>query len=209
MADPGSMSPQEAAQAIQATARYEEGLTARTFGLSLMVWACVAYAVYFVSYVVAAGGSEVDFWSGLPFLLLPLVAGMAVTNLLWRTRALSAAIGFRPARVWSQGAALLVAGFIAMVWIDDAFLPDSDSSVSLTLVATLVVIYLAVRLWIAPWQRRPWTLAGAVGLLLADVALLSWAPESLPEPNGWAHLWSATATAAALFVPGYLYVRQG
>jgi heme A synthase len=200
------LTPLAAAQIVGDADCLEQGLTARTFGLTLMLWAQVAFGAFFVSYTLAAGGSEIGPSIGMMAIMMMILAAVLTTNRLWKSQALSDNVGFRPWAIWSQGIALLVVGFALMIVID-ARLTETDSAVSLAFVATIIIGYLGIRLG---WQRgRNWILWSASGLVLADVALLIFAPQRLPDPSGAAHLMSALAVSLALFVPGFAYYSRG
>lgn len=203
------LTPVEATELLGELGTYSQKLTGRTTGLSLMAWSGLVFALFFVSFALAAGGSSVDPMLGVAVLVALVVAGIGFTNLLWHSRSLGPASGFNPWKIWGQGLLLLIAGNVLMVWIDSELLTETDSSVSLAFVATIVMLYLGIRMVRAPWARTPWMLLAAGAMVVADVALVLWAPASLPAPDGLAHLLAATATSTALAVPGYLYYRQG
>ncbi len=199
MAD-ASLDALTASKLVGEAARYEEGLTARVAGLTLMMWGCVTFGLFFISYALAAGGSAFSPWAGVGVLAVVLAACIIATNLLWQWRALGANVGFHPWRIWSQGALLLVAGFAIMITLDP--LVPTDSSVSLAFVAAFILLYLGIRLR-RRWAGPPRMLAAAIMLLVVNLALLAWAPHSLPEPDARTHTMAALATSAAIFLPGY------
>lgn len=195
---------------VASVATYEEAMTARTFGLSLMVWGVLVVGVFYMVHAVAAGGpSGIPPALGLAACLLPVGAGIVLTNALWRSRALGVGAGFRPWRIWAHGLAITAAAGLALFWVDGVALHDTDSSISLAIVAALLLGYLSLRVLHAPWRRGHWVLLGALALAVADVAMVLWAPQSLPRPNAQAYTWAALATGAAVFVPGYIHFRQG
>lgn len=207
--DEPEFSPEAATRIVQDLAAYEEGLTARVVGLTLMFWGCFTFGLFFMTYSLAANGSAVDPDFGVGVIVIVSLACITATNALWKWRALSGNVGYRPWRVWGQGALLLVAAIIAMPLVDPTVFAGVDSSVSLTFVATILLSYLGIRSLRAPWRGTPWILISAGALLLADVALYLWAPVSLPRPDGHAYLAAALVTSAAVFLPGYMYFRRG
>lgn len=204
------LTPEQAAAMVASVAAYEEAMTERTFGLSLMVWGVLVVGVFYMVYAVAAGGpSGLPPWLGLLACLVPVGAGILLTNALWRSRALGVGAGFRPWRIWVQALAIAAVAIAVLFWVDGVALHSTDSSISLAITATLLLGYLSLRTLNAPWRRGHWVLLAALALAVADAAMVVWAPQSLPLPNAQAYTWAALATGAAVFLPGYIHFRQG
>jgi hypothetical protein len=97
MAD-AALTPQQAAQALQDIAGYEEGLTARVGALTCMVWGIVSAAI-FVTYGVAPSVSPM--WL-MPFLWVPwTLAGIAVTTSAWKLHAVTLRGAGARSRSWA------------------------------------------------------------------------------------------------------------
>jgi hypothetical protein len=160
----------------------------------------------------ARDGTTLDRVAVPTLLLLVVVAGIALTNSLWKSRALGSNAGFRPWLVWLQGLGITVAAFILVVFVGDflwtALDVNTNFSVYFTLVAGVVMLYVAVRHQRAPWCRFSWSFVAAA-LLLLNGGLMMGLLDSGPEPHTAASLWATLAIGGSLFLAGSLHARLG
>lgn len=206
--NPTTFSPEEAVQTLRDLAQAETRLTASTVGLSLMLWSLVVPGLFFSIYSIGGGlDSNVPHWFAPCVWLAFVLAGIAATNALWRSRALSAQAGFRPWRIWLQGIAFTVATFAMVTFLAD-FVFSANFGLTFALATGIVELYLGIRFLRAPWSRRPWALIFATVLIVLSLALLGQLPTD-STPNAAVVTAGAMGSGIALFVPGFLYVRQG
>lgn len=165
----------KAVEALSEIEGYGETLTARTFGLNLMVFA-LAIAAIPISYTAADpwltnhdNGSLV-----LAFLWLPWIAGAVITtSILWSTHSIT--LG-RDQNSLSQGA--LGIGFTILFFVIAAGVSitlGSDVTIYSTMgitggVLTAIIGVVFYILYNARWVLTPMILAGAV-ILLASIAI--------------------------------------
>lgn len=203
-----AFSPQDAVTTLRDLGQAETRLTARTAGLSLMLWGILVSGLFFSIYALGAGlDMNVSHWVGPGIWLAFVLAGIVATNALWRSHALSVQVGFRPWRIWLHGIAITVVTFVVVVFLADIVFAANFGLV-FALTTGIVELYLGIRFLKEPWSRRPWVLLFAVALIAVSLALIGLLPTD-STPNAAAVTVGAMSAGAALFLPGLLHVREG
>lgn len=165
----------EAAQALSEIGGYDESLTARTFGLNLMVFA-LAIAAIPISYA-AADPWLTDHNNGslaLAVLWLPWIASaVIITTTLWSTHSIT--LG-REQNSLSQGA--LGIGFTILFFAIAAIVSiilGSDATIYIIMgitggILTAIIGVVFYLMYYSRWVLTPMIMAGAV-IILASIAI--------------------------------------
>ena len=206
--NPTAFSPEAALATLDRLEPAEIRLTARTVGLSMMLWSLVVPGLFFSVYAIGGGlDSNVPHWVAPVVWLAFVLAGIAATNALWRSHALGTQAGFRPWRIWLQGIVFTVTTLAVVTFLAD-FVFSANFGLTFALATGIVELYLGIRFLRAPWSRRPWALIFAVVLIVMSLALLGQLPTD-STPNAAVVTAGAMGSGIALFVPGFLYMNEG
>lgn len=165
-----AMTPHDALHALSDLPHYEEGLEARTGGLTCMLWG-LAIAGIFMTYAAAADLLEqAEAYWAFTLLWVPwVVAGSALSGMLWRSNAITlrkpgeAGPGYRISVVTT----LAFIGFAAALF----FGLDVLAGLEWTMHSVMTVASGLMALLLATWQRRSWG-PGARNVAIAGVLMV-------------------------------------
>lgn len=204
-----AMTPQDALRALGDLPRYEETLTARTGGLTSMLWGLVGAGI-FLTYSTASDLIETAgaYWA-FALLWIPWVAaGIAFTGALWSNHAVS--LRRDPQLGRGLGFSLgLVAFFLGMAVVL-FFVLDVLAGVEWTIHSLMTIVNGLFAVGLGAFQARhrhsgaKWVMAAGAIMLLAGLAI---GARGLSDDA--AALLGAAATASAWFGAGALTYRLG
>lgn len=203
------MTPKQALDALGDLPRYEETLTARTGGLTSMLWGLVGAGI-FLTYATASDLVEAReaYWA-FALLWMPWVAaGIAFTGALWNNHAVS--LRRDPDLLRGLGFSLkLVAFFLAVAVLMFVAL-DVLAGVEWTIHALMTVVNGLFAFGLGAVQARQrhagarWVIAAGFAMVAAGLAI---GASGLGDDA--AALLGATATATSWFTAGAVTYRQG
>ncbi|WP_323174075.1 hypothetical protein [Natrialba sp. PRR66] len=200
--------PLEAVQALTEIEGYDEKLTARTFGLTLMVFA-FAIAAIPISYTAADPWLTAHEYGSvvLSVLWLPwIVAAVAVTSALWTTHSVSLGRNSTTADNWLLGAGFTIAFVLIATAVLVALGPNSNTFIAMGISGGLFTVLLGIifsRIYQAKWVLLPLVVAGT-GIVLGNIVLST--VDLTPIGAGFT---TGFLQGAAYFITGWVISMRG
>lgn len=200
--------PIEAVQALTEIEGYDEKLTARTFGLTLMVFA-FAIAAIPISYATADPWLTAHEYGSfvLAVLWLPwIVAAVAVTSAIWTTHSISLGRDSTTADDWVLGAGFTIVFFLIAIIVLVALGSNVSIFIAMGISGGLFTVLLGVifsYMYQAKWVLLPLGVAG-IGIVLGNILLYT--VDLTPVGAGFA---TGFLQGAAYFITGWAISMRG
>lgn len=200
--------PIEAVQALTEIEGYDEKLTARTFGLTLMVFA-FAIAAIPISYAAADPWLTAHEYGSfvLAVLWLPwIVAAIAVTSAIWTTHSISIGRNSTSPYDWLLGAGFTIVFFLVATAVRVAIGSNSNIFIVMGISGGLFTVFIGVifsYIYQANWVLLPLVVAG-IGIVLGNSLLYT----VDPTPIG-AGFMTGFLQGAAYFITGWTISVRG
>ncbi|ELZ05256.1 hypothetical protein [Natrialba asiatica] len=200
--------PIEAVQALTEIEGYDEKLTARTFGLTLMVFA-FAIAAIPISYAAADPWLTAHEYGSvvLSVLWLPwIAAAVAVTSAIWTTHSISLGRNSTTGNDWLLGAGFTIVFFLIATAVLAALGSSSNIFIAMGISGGLFTVLLGVvfsRIYRAKWVLLPLVVAGT-GIVLGNIFLST--VDLMPIGAGFT---TGFLQGAAYFITGWVISMRG
>jgi hypothetical protein len=204
-----AMTPRDALRALDSLPRYEEALTARTGGLTFMLWGFVNAGI-FLTYAAASDWVDAHeaYWL-MSVLWMPWVAGgIAASGALWRSHAVT--LRRRPGTREGLRRALLFTLLFLVIGGALFFALDVLAGVEWSIHAIMTLASGLFAMILGAWQRRDWG-AGSRNIVAAGCAMVAAGLALALSPAGdtVAGLLAAGMVGLGWFLAGVATYVQG